>query len=160
MDYGVTARRMVPSAALTGTDSRNVTSQAKVVTAAVLFERGRLLICQRPPGDHLAGLWELPGGKVEPNETNEDCLARELREELGIEAIIGAHLATSEYSYDRGMILLMAYRVISYSAKIIPKFHSDVRFASAIEIDAFAFAPADLPLIATLKQDWSKYANP
>ena len=134
-------------------------NKAKVVTAGVLFERRRLLICQRPPRDHLAGLWELPGGKVEPNETNEQCLARELQEELGIDAIIGTFLATSEYTYDGGAIRLVAYRVISYAAKITPRFHSDTRFVSAAEIDRFTFAPADLPLIAKIKHEWSNYAN-
>ena len=58
----------------------------------------------------------------------------------------------SEYAYDRGAILLVAYRVIGYAAKIIPCFHSDIRFASLDEIGGFQFAPADLPLIAEIKQ--------
>jgi mutator protein MutT len=131
----------------------------KVVTAAVLFQQGRLLICRRPPGDHLAGQWELPGGKVEPAETNEDCLARELKEELSIDAVIGPHVATSEYTYERGTILLVAYRVLAFSGAMVATFHSDTRLVGLDEIDRFSFAPADVPLIATIKREWSRYAN-
>jgi mutator protein MutT len=84
------------------------------VTAAILVDNGRLLICQRPPGDHLAGLWELPGGKVELDEPPQVCLARELREELGIEADVGELFASSEYSYDRGAIVLVCGRGNSF----------------------------------------------
>jgi 8-oxo-dGTP diphosphatase len=134
--------------------------RAKIVTAAVLFEHDRLLICQRPSTDHLAELWELPGGKVERGETHEGCLARELREELGIETIIGPHVATSEYVYDRGAIQLVAYQVLHYSNKIVAQFHSATRFVARDEIDEFVFAPADVPLIATIKKDWARYAKP
>ena len=130
-----------------------------VVTAAVLFQKGRLLICQRPPGDHLAGLWELPGGKVEANETNENCLARELLEELGIEAVIGPHVATSEYTYERGTILLAAYQVLAFRNAMVAVFHSDTRFVGLVEIDGFKFAPADVPLIGLIQKEWLRYAN-
>ncbi|MBO7107890.1 MAG: NUDIX domain-containing protein, partial [Verrucomicrobia bacterium] len=56
-----------------------------LVTAGLVFHRGKLLITQRPAGTHLAGMWEFPGGKQDPGETLPECLARELREELGIE---------------------------------------------------------------------------
>jgi 8-oxo-dGTP diphosphatase len=126
----------------------------KWVTAAVLFDRGRLLICQRPPGDHLAGLWELPGGKLEADETPEACLQRELREELGIEAVIGEEFATSEYVYDRGAISLLAFRVRWRGGTLAPTFHSDVRFASPMELSFYRFAPADIPLIEKLQREW------
>jgi 8-oxo-dGTP diphosphatase len=129
----------------------------KKVTAAVLLDRGRLLICQRPPGDHLAGLWELPGGKIETDETAEACLRRELREELGIEAAIGEEFATSEYIYDRGAISLLAFRVKWCGGTLCPTFHSDVRFASPMELSLYRFAPADVPLIEKLQREWPTY---
>jgi mutator protein MutT len=55
------------------------------ISAGLVFRDGRLLITQRPDGGHLAGLWEFPGGKREPGESFEDCLRRELREELGLD---------------------------------------------------------------------------
>jgi 8-oxo-dGTP diphosphatase len=60
-----------------------------VVAAAIIVEHGRVLLTQRKPGTHLGGLWEFPGGKVEDGEDPKDALARELREELGIEALVG-----------------------------------------------------------------------
>ena len=59
------------------------------VAAGLVFHRQKLLITQRPEGSHLAGLWEFPGGKREPGESFEECLIRELREELGIEVALG-----------------------------------------------------------------------
>lgn len=138
---------------------KRLIGKTRVVTAAVLFQEGRLLICQRPPADPLAGYWELPGGKVEPDETNEECLARELQEELGIEATIGAHLATSDYVYERGAIRLMAYRVTAFRRAITPHFHSAVYFVDASELDRFRFAPADVPLIAIIRKDWPRHAD-
>ena len=68
------------------------------VAAGLVFHRQKLLITQRPAGAHLAGLWEFPGGKREPGESFEDCLARELREELGIEVALGQ--AFEEITHD------------------------------------------------------------
>ena len=62
------------------------------VAAALIFDSDRLLIAQRPPGVHLEGLWEFPGGKREPGETYEACLLREIREELGCEVLVGPML--------------------------------------------------------------------
>ena len=59
------------------------------VAAGLVFDQGRLLITQRNESDHLGGLWEFPGGKVESGETFEECLCRELREELGIDIEVG-----------------------------------------------------------------------
>lgn len=84
-----------------------------VVTAAVLQrEDGRVLLARRAPGRAEAGLWEFPGGKVEPDETPEDSLRRELREELGLEVGVGELLATCEGRTGSGRPLrLLAYRV-------------------------------------------------
>lgn len=68
----------------------------KQVTAAVIEKDGRVLIAQRKTGDALAGKWEFPGGKLEPGETPEACLRRELREEFGVETEIGDFICSSE----------------------------------------------------------------
>ena len=128
------------------------------VTAAVLFVGGRLLICQRPIGDSLAGLWELPGGKIEANETPEECLARELTEELGITTEIGPLFGVSRHNYDRGVIELLAYRAFWRSGKFEAHVHADFQFASFDELARVDFAPADIPLIERLRKEWRSHA--
>ena len=82
------------------------------VAAGLVFRDGRLLITQRPAGGHLAGLWEFPGGKREPNETFEECLTRELREELGIE-VRGVELVESlTHDYSEKRVHLWFYRCL------------------------------------------------
>jgi len=69
------------------------------VSAGLIFRDGKLLITQRHADSHLGGLWEFPGGKREPGETFEQCLARELREELGVEVVVGQLLESVEHAY-------------------------------------------------------------
>jgi 8-oxo-dGTP diphosphatase len=71
----------------------------QVVAAALYDAHGRVLLAQRPPGKHMAGRWEFPGGKIEPGETEAQALARELREELGIEVAAAHHELTLRHDY-------------------------------------------------------------
>ena len=125
------------------------------VTAAVLVADGRLLIAQRPAHDALAGLWELPGGKVESGETPEQCLARELKEELGISAVVSECVGRSIYKYDHGSIELLAYRTSWTGGALAPTFHSRVLFVEPGELRNYNFAPADVPLIAQIVSEWA-----
>jgi len=79
------------------------------VTAGVIWRDGCVLLAQRRPGGLLGGLWEFPGGKQEPGETLEDCLRRELREELGIEVEVGPRLLTLAHAYTHFRITLHAF---------------------------------------------------
>ncbi len=82
-----------------------------VVTAGVILDqRGRVLIARRAPERYIPGLWEFPGGKLEPDESPEACLARELMEELGIEVMVGELLTAVHHTYERYRIVLLAYR--------------------------------------------------
>lgn len=76
------------------------------VSAGLLFREGRLLITQRRPGDHLGGLWEFPGGKRMPGESHEDCLGRELEEELGIKVRVGGLIEEILHAYPEKTIRL------------------------------------------------------
>jgi mutator protein MutT len=80
------------------------------VAAGLVFRRGLLLITQRPLAAHLGGLWEFPGGKREPTETFEECLHRELREELGIEVDVRELVESILYEYPEKTVLLKFYR--------------------------------------------------
>ncbi len=73
--------------------------RAIAVVAAVIEREGKILITRRPPGSHLAGFWEFPGGKAMPGEADREALARELREELGVAAIVGEPVEIVEWHY-------------------------------------------------------------
>jgi mutator protein MutT len=80
------------------------------VAAGLVFRNGLLLITQRRPQDHLGGLWEFPGGKRHPDESFEECLARELREELGIEVAVGELLDAITHEYPEKTVHLKFFR--------------------------------------------------
>lgn len=121
----------------------------KRVTAAVIIEDGRLLIARRPPGDPLEGMWELPGGKIEDGETPQECLERELLEELAMGARVGEMVASTTYDYDHGsfeMLALCAVRISDYRLLA----HDRVAWVHRDEIASHPLAPADIELIAEL----------
>lgn len=127
----------------------------KTVTAAVIIENGRLLLAQRPDGDSLAGLWELPGGKVEPGESAQECLERELLEELDMTSAAGEEIARTIHHHGHGsfeMVALMTRRQSDYR----PVFHSEVRWLARAELANVPLAPADVELVAQLAlvTDW------
>lgn len=117
------------------------------VLAAMIERHGRLLVARRAPGRRQGGLWEFPGGKLESGETPEACLRRELREELGIEATVGAFFAESLFRYDHGTIRLLAYRATWDSGELRLVDHSAVRWLAPSEMVPDDFAPADIPFI-------------
>jgi mutator protein MutT len=82
------------------------------VAAGLVFRDGKVLITQRPAGGHLAGLWEFPGGKREANESFEDCLRRELMEELGIEVEVGEMVDAITHSYWEKTVHLRFFRCV------------------------------------------------
>jgi 8-oxo-dGTP diphosphatase len=125
------------------------------VTAAILSRGQKVLIARRPATDKLANKWEFPGGKVEDGETPEACLARELREELGIEARIGRFLGESCYHYEHGSIRLLAFQAYWDAGDFDPKVHDEIRWASLEELEHYDFAPADIPFVKKLiNGDW------
>ncbi len=124
----------------------------KTVTAAVLVKNGRILITRRGPGESLAGYWEFPGGKVEPGESLEQCLARELKEELGLVISVGDVLAESEYHYEHGAIRLIAMKAMLQSGTILLTVHDEVKWVLPAELEALNLAPADIPIAQRLKE--------
>jgi 8-oxo-dGTP diphosphatase len=124
-----------------------------LVVAAALIEEDRVLVQQRPQGKSLAGLWEFPGGKLEPGELPVDALVRELREELGIE-VANAALApltfVSEPLGGRTLILLL-YHCRAWQGTPRPLHASALRWATLEGLRQLAMPPADVPLIAALE---------
>ena len=120
------------------------------VAAAVIEREGRVLIARRAAGKAHAGLWEFPGGKVEPGETPEQCLSRELREELGVTCAIGERITTSTYADAGSAIELLAFRARHLTGAFVPTEHSELRWVPPSDLAAFAFSPADLAIVACL----------
>jgi 8-oxo-dGTP diphosphatase len=120
------------------------------VTAAIIVRSGCILIAQRHPSDRLAGLWEFPGGKIETGETPEQCLKRELREELEMDALIGSYLGSSIYHYDHVAIKLMVYRAFWDGRPIRLVAHQSCRWVVPDRLADYRFTPADLPFVRRL----------
>lgn len=123
------------------------------VTAAILEKDGKIIIAQRKNSDHLSGKWEFPGGKIEPGETPQECLARELKEEFDIEATIGAHIGSNVHHYDHISIELSAYRASWVSGAISMNDHEAYRWITVDQLGKFDFAPADIPFVDMLRSD-------
>jgi mutator protein MutT len=123
------------------------------VLAAVLEKKGRWLIAKRKKGDRFAGFWEFPGGKMEPGETPEECLARELLEELGIRVRVGRYLGSIRYSSPSFSIELMAYRVLHLAGTLHLRDHEEVRWVSPNEVSHFALTEPDKLLLQKLRSD-------
>ena len=125
-----------------------------VVAAALIDSRGDVLLQQRPPGKQLAGLWEFPGGKVEPGESPQAALVRELHEELDITVAPSALTATAFASAplpDRHLILLL-YRVTHWAGTPRLMEASALAWVHPTAMHALPMPPADLPLVAALCQ--------
>ncbi len=116
------------------------------VTAAVLFQDGKVLVARRAPGFRHAGGWEFPGGKIEPGESPESCLARELAEEFGITTRVGPLVARSDYAYDFATVRIHAYEVEWISGEMVPRDHDLVAWVRPEELMAVDLLPADLPI--------------
>lgn len=120
-----------------------------VVGAALLDGRGQVLVQQRPAGKQHGGLWEFPGGKVEPGETPEAALVRELAEELGItvaaDALVPAGFATAP-----GIVLLL-YACRAWAGDALASDGARIDWVPPAALDALAMPPADRPLIAVVR---------
>jgi len=123
-----------------------------VVAAVLTDSRGRILIAQRPPGSHLAGGWEFPGGKLEPGERPLEALARELREELGIEMGLGPHrpLRRVRHSYSDREILIEVWVVQDYIGDPRGLDDQAIRWCRQEDLSGVPLLPADTPIVDAL----------
>jgi len=117
------------------------------VTAAIIENNGRFLIAKRKKGKHLEYKWEFPGGKIEQQETPQECLTRELKEEFGIIAEIADFVAENVFDYGDRKIRLLGYRAKYISGEFKLNAHDEIRWISLNEFNNFDFAEADIPLI-------------
>jgi len=127
-----------------------------LVSAVALVDfDGRVLIAQRPVGKAMAGLWEFPGGKIEPGETPEAALIRELKEELGIETWDSclAPLTFASHSYDDFHLLMPLFICRKWQGIVAPKEGQKLKWVCAKELRDYPMPAADIPLIPILR-DW------
>lgn len=123
------------------------------VVAAILKKDNKILIAKKKQGKPLAGYWEFPGGKVEKQETQEEALIRELKEEMNIEIQIKAYIGESVYDYgDNKIVSLKGYTAIIKSGNINLSDHDEYRWVTLEEIKDYKIAPADIPLIDFMKR--------
>jgi 8-oxo-dGTP diphosphatase len=121
------------------------------VTAAIIEKDGRILIGKRKLG-HFAGRWEFPGGKLEPGETPEACLIRELREELGIEARIVKPFLSTKHIYRHMPIELITYSAEVLSGDYSLHDHTEIRWVLPGELGEYDFPEADRAVIEKLRE--------
>ena len=120
-----------------------------VVTAAVIERDGAYFVTRRQRGVHLEGLWEFPGGKCEPGESLEDCLRRELREELGVEAEVGREIFTVTHEYPERSVELH-FMACTLHGTPAPLLGQEMRWVRREGLRSLQFPPADDELIAVL----------
>lgn len=125
-----------------------------LVSAVALIDRdGRVLLTQRPEGKSMAGLWEFPGGKVEPGETPEAALVRELHEELGIDtwASCLAPLTFASHTYAQFHLLMPVFACRKWRGMMRAKEGQQLAWVRKGDLSTYAMPPADVPLVAVLQ---------
>jgi mutator protein MutT len=129
-------------------------SDRVIVGAAVIEQAGRFLVTRRQRGVHLEGYWEFPGGKCEAGETLDDCLRRELREELGTDAVLGAELLAVSHEYPERTVELhfIECRLVESPRPLLGQ---EMKWVGRRDLRTLEFPPADEELIALLERDTS-----
>jgi len=122
----------------------------KQVTAAVIEKDGKILIAQRKQGGALAGKWEFPGGKIEPGETPEQCLRRELAEEFSVDTRIGAFVCSSKFEYEHLQIELLVYKAEHLSGEFKLNDHDRIEWVVPADLPNYDFSSADVPVVKLL----------
>ena len=134
--------------------SKLVSGLLLVVAVALVDDEGQVLIQQRPPGKPMAGLWEFPGGKVEPDEVPEAALVRELAEELGIE--VAAESLTPIAFASEGLggrhLLLLLYVAREWAGTPEPRHATALQWVRPVQMRTLAMPPADVPLVDALER--------
>jgi A/G-specific adenine glycosylase len=117
--------------------------------------KGEILIAQRREGDMLGGLWEFPGGKLEPGETIEECVARELLEELGIKTVVGEQVMMVKHAYSHFTMTMHVYYARIVSGRPRPIHCADYAWVKVLMLGKYAWSKADLQVVARLSAEKS-----
>lgn len=125
-------------------------------TAAILIKDGKILIAQKGPHDKRANKWEFPGGKIDPGETPEQCLAREMLEEFEIEISVNNFFAENLHTFPDGQVLVLAYLCSWTGGEINATEHADYKWVDASELCQFDIVSSDVPIAEKI---CLKYSN-
>jgi len=132
----------------------------KDVAAAIIVRDGRVLVGRRAPGQNLAGYWEFPGGKLEPGETVQQCVERELVEELSVASVAGAVMMEHLHRYDGGAINLIAVHVRMIGDAWRLSVHDAVEWIGAARLAGLRLAPADIAIADAVRDQLLTEAIP
>ena len=132
-----------------------MTENPLLVTAALLKHNHKVLIAQRKNVGRFANKWEFPGGKIDPGETPQECLRRELQEELGLETAVGALFSDTLYTHEQGQIRQFTYWVefVNPPVNIDLCEHQAIAWITPTEIAAYEFAGADMAVAEKFHRD-------
>jgi 8-oxo-dGTP diphosphatase len=123
------------------------------VTAAVIERDGLILIGRRRAGERFEGVWEFPGGKVEPGEEPREGLRREIREELDLDIEVGSGLGEYPYVSETMSLLLLAFRAVIRAGVPILHDHSEIAWVRPADLAGYDFSIPDLPLAERLRKE-------
>lgn len=133
-------------------ESRAPIPHKQIGVAVIWNEQGQILIDRRRQEGLLGGLWEFPGGKIEPEETVQECIVREIQEELGIEVAVGDRLITIDHTYTHFRVTLNVFHCSHISGEPQPIECDEVRWVTLAEIDQYPFPKANVQIIEALHQ--------
>ena len=133
------------------TEPRKPLPHKRIGVAVITDDQGNILIDRRKQEGLLGGLWEFPGGKIEPNETVEDCVSREIKEELDIEILVGSHLITIEHTYTHFKVTLNVFNCKHLSGDPKPLESDEVKWVTLDEIDQYPFPKANSQIIEAIR---------
>ena len=137
--------------------SEEVVLPHKIIGVAIIWNQvGQILIDRRLPGGSSGGLWEFPGGKLEMGETIEQCILREVEEELAIEVAIEGHFRTINYQYKELQVTLHFYHCRYLSGTPQPLESEEIRWVTLAEMEQFTFPTANLEIIQALQASINK----
>lgn len=125
------------------------------VVGAVFHDGERFLACRKKPGKPLEGHWEFPGGKIEPGETPQQALAREIREELNLIAEVGQKVTTTTYEYEFATIELTTFYCTLVDGDLRLTDHDDTKWVTSTEAAHLTWAPADIPAVEAIASNHS-----
>ena len=129
-----------------------------IVSALVLVDQdGRVLICERPKGKFMEGFWEFPGGKLEANELPDDCIIREVKEELGVDLSNSCFspLTFTTFDYEEFSVIIFLYLSREWEGFIKPKENQNLKWVRPNQLFEINMLPADIPLISFVRDNVS-----